>query len=90
MAGAVGYGVRPIVLGTYQYEWISAACWLAAFVALHPLMDKDLPTLFDIAMLKSFRTYIAATLLIAAQLVDSYYYHPGPSAWRIIIEANRK
>src|SRR5438034_971457 len=83
LAGVVSLGVGPLVRGIYQYPWISAACWCAAIVLLHPLMDKDLPTLFSSDMLKSPRMYFAVGLLIAAQLVDSYYYHPGPSAWRI-------
>jgi len=53
-------------------------------------MDKELPTLLGSDMLKSPRTYVGAGLLIAAQLIDSYYYHPGPSAWRILIDALRK
>ena len=54
------------------------------------MMDKDLPTLFSVEMLKSPRTYVGAGLLIVAQIVDSHYYNSGPSALQILIDANRK
>ena len=73
-----------------RYPWISAACWCAASVVLHPIMVKDTPTLFSSDMLKSPRTYIGTFLFIAAGLIDSYYYHPGPSGWRKLIDAISK
>src|SRR5579872_5447749 len=85
LAAGVTFGVRPLVEGVSQFPWISFACVCVAVVVLHPVMDKDLPTLVGSDMLKSLRTYIGACLLIAAQ-----YYSPGRSVLRFVIDANRK
>jgi len=89
-AGMLNLGITPVLFQDIsRYPWISAACWCAAIVVLHPIMDKDVPTMFSSDMLKSPRTYIGTCLFIAAQLVDSYYYHSGQSDWRIMTDAIR-
>jgi hypothetical protein len=72
LAAGVRFVVGPPFQGVSQFPWISAAYVSAAIVVLHPVMDKDLPTLVGPDMLKSLRTYIGAGLLIAA-----YYHHSG-------------
>ena len=70
-------GVRllgPPFHGVSQFPWISAAYVCAAIVVLHTVMDKDLPISVGSDILKSFRTYIGAGLLITA-----YYYRPEHS-----------
>jgi len=89
LAAGVSWGVRPLVQGVSQFPWIPFACNIAAIVVLHPVMDRDLPTLVGCDMLKSLRTYVGAALLIATEVVDSYYYHPGQSVWRITTDAIR-
>lgn len=85
LGAAVRFIVGPPFLGAPQFPWTSAACVSAAIVVLDPVMDRDLPTLVSSDMLKSLRMYIGAGLLIAG-----WYYHPGSSVWRILIEAIRK
>jgi hypothetical protein len=65
-----------------QFPWISFALAWAAIVVLHPVMDKEVPTLIGADMLKSVRTYIGAGLLIGTQFVDFYYYRLD--SWSLI------
>ena len=84
LAAVVKLGVGPPFQGVSQFPWTSAACVCSAIVALNPVMDRDLPILVVSDILKSLRTYIGASLLVAA------YYYPGPSGWQNLIDANPK
>lgn len=65
--------IGPIVLGWRAYPWVAIPFVFAAIVILHPVMDKNLPNLIGVDMLKSPRTYIAVALFAAAQIVSTPY-----------------
>ena len=71
LAAAVRLCAGPPFQGVSQFTWVSAAYVCGAIVALHPVMDKDLPLSVGSDMLKSLRTYVGSGLLIAA-----YYLLP--------------
>jgi hypothetical protein len=67
-AAAVRFLLGPPFRGASPFPWISAACMALSIVVLDPLMDRDLPTFADRAMLKSARTYLGAALIVASWL----------------------
>ena len=92
LGAAIGLIVGPITLPLVhpgaQFPSISTAVAWAAIVVLHPVMDKELPTLIGADMLKSARTYIGAGLLISTQFIDFYFYRLDSWSllWRILTD----
>jgi uncharacterized membrane protein (DUF4010 family) len=65
--------VGPLILGWHAYPWAATPFVFAGILILHPVMNRDVPTLIDIKMLKSPRTYAAAVLFAVAQILGIPY-----------------
>ncbi len=68
LGASAGLIVRPFVYGWRAFPWVAIPLAGCAIVILHSVMDKDLPNLIGVGLLKSPRTYIASALCIAAFL----------------------
>jgi hypothetical protein len=73
LGACVSLVVGPIVMGWREYPWIGVPFWLASAVAFHPVMDKEVPSLIGLDMLRSWRTYIGILLQVAAWYVTAPY-----------------
>lgn len=73
LGACAGVIIGPLFVGWRAYPWPALPFALAAIVILHPIMDKDVPSLIGIDMLRSARTYIAIMLFACAQLVATPY-----------------
>jgi len=74
IAGAcIGLVTGPLAMGWHRYPWIAVPFAAVSVVVLHPLMDRDVPNLVDVDVLKSARTYIAIALNIAAVILARPY-----------------
>jgi len=71
LGACIGVVVGPILMGWRTYPWISLPFVLAGIIILHPVMDKDLPSLIGVDMLRSPRTYIAVVLFAVAQIAGT-------------------
>jgi hypothetical protein len=65
----LGLVVGPLVIGFREYPWLAIPLVALAIVIIHPLMNRDVPSLLGTDMLRSPRTYIAVALFVAAALV---------------------
>jgi len=61
----------PMFMGVRQYPWAAVPFVALAVIVLHPLMNRDVPSLIGTDMLKSPRTYVGIALVIAAELVSA-------------------
>jgi hypothetical protein len=61
-------------MGWRAYPWAAVPFVLAAIIVLHPVMNKDLPSLIGADMLRSPRTYIAVALSAAAEIISAPYW----------------
>jgi len=76
-----GLIVGPFFYGIDGYPWITLPFGLPAIILMHPLMDKDVPTLFGADLLKSPRTYIAISLMVVAALLAYPYQKALTDCW---------
>ena len=70
--------ISPLVTITFftgwqGYPWVVLPFVYTAIVILHPVMDKDVPSLIGLDTLKSPRTHIAAALLVISQILAGPY-----------------
>jgi hypothetical protein len=64
VGACIGVPVNLMRLGFRCFPWIAIPFTVTAIIVLHPVMDKDLPTLIGTDMLASPRTYIGVVLMI--------------------------
>jgi len=77
IAGAcIGTIVRLALEGWRNFPYIPMLFVVPAIIVLHPVMNKELPTLVGLDMLRSPRTYIGFSLCVLAQL-SSWRYGYG-------------
>ena len=77
----VGLIVSPFFYGIKGSPWITVPFVLPAIILMHPLMDKDVPTLVGADLLKSPRTYIAIVLMVVAGLLAYPYQKATIDCW---------
>src|SRR5579862_9279133 len=71
LGGALIGTVAQIFIGSWtRGDWLLMLLNVIAIVILHPLMDRDLETPFDSGMLRSWRAYTAAVLLVISFLAN--------------------
>src|ERR1700736_4223258 len=71
LAACCGFAIWIQVMGWREYPWVAVPFVVTSIVVLHPIMDKDLPSLIGLDMLKSWRTYVAVALNIVAVLLSN-------------------
>ena len=69
----IGSILGVIVNGWQNFPWMALPFEFFAIFLLHPLMDKDLPNLVGMDLLKSPRTYLALILFAIAQTFEFPY-----------------
>jgi hypothetical protein len=65
--------VGPVVMGWREYSWVGVPFVLASIIVIHPVMDKEVPSLIGLDTLRSWRTYVCILLQIAAWYVMAPY-----------------
>jgi hypothetical protein len=66
-----GLIVGPLFMGIRQYPWVGVPFVALSAVVIHPIMNRDVPSLISLDMLKSARTYVALTLIAVGVLLSA-------------------
>jgi predicted MFS family arabinose efflux permease len=74
IGACVGLPLGVLTHGWRSYPWLVVPLNIALIVVMHPVMEKDVPSLIGEDMLSSPRTWIGLVLFAAIMLLS---YHSG-------------
>ena len=64
--------IGPVVMGWHHYPWDTIPLVAAAIIVLHPVMDRDVPEVIGLDMLRPRERILEQGMLIIGQLITAY------------------